>query len=96
MHLLCLSAAIKIRDSSERKKVNTFSPVIVSKELKQLMFVAYNDIRNSPILWCDVFYRSIIQLLFLLLLDASPDFIHVVSLKSSFLYVTSSVRRVLG
>lgn len=36
------------------------------------------------------------QLLHLLLLEASPDFIHVVSLKGSFLYVAPSVRRVLG
>ena len=34
--------------------------------------------------------------LHLLLLEATPDFIHVVSLKGSFLYVAPSVRRVLG
>ncbi|PPQ82794.1 hypothetical protein CVT25_009283 [Psilocybe cyanescens] len=36
------------------------------------------------------------HLLHLFLLEASPDFIHVVSLKGSFLYVAPSVRRVLG
>ncbi|TFK37934.1 PAS domain-containing protein, partial [Crucibulum laeve] len=36
------------------------------------------------------------QPLHLLLLEASPDFVHVVSLKGSFLYVAPSVRRVLG
>ncbi|KAF8887561.1 hypothetical protein BD779DRAFT_1470652 [Infundibulicybe gibba] len=36
------------------------------------------------------------QILNLILLEASPDFIHVVSLKGSFLYVAPSVRRVLG
>ena len=36
------------------------------------------------------------QLLHLMLLEALPDFIHVVSLKGSFLYVAPSVRRVLG
>lgn len=34
--------------------------------------------------------------LHLMLLEAAPDFIHVVSLKGSFLYVAPSVRRVLG
>lgn len=32
----------------------------------------------------------------LLLLQASPVFIHVLSLKGSFLYVAPSLRRVLG
>ena len=36
------------------------------------------------------------QILNLLLLESTPDFIHVVSLKGSFLYVAPSVRRVLG
>lgn len=36
------------------------------------------------------------QMLNLLLLERSPDFIHVLSLKGSFLYVAPSVRRVLG
>lgn len=36
------------------------------------------------------------QLLHLMLLEALPDFIHVVSLKGNFLYVAPSVRRVLG
>ncbi|KAF8155425.1 hypothetical protein B0H34DRAFT_624907, partial [Crassisporium funariophilum] len=36
------------------------------------------------------------HLLHLLLLEALPDFVHVVSLKGSFLYVAPSVRRVLG
>ncbi|KAF5323281.1 hypothetical protein D9619_013494 [Psilocybe cf. subviscida] len=34
--------------------------------------------------------------LHLMLLEAAPDFIHVVSLKGDFLYVAPSVRRVLG
>lgn len=36
------------------------------------------------------------QTLSLLLLENAPDFIHVLSLKGSFLYVAPSVRRVLG
>ena len=36
------------------------------------------------------------KLLNLLLLESTPDFIHVLSLKGSFLYVAPSVRRVLG
>ena len=36
------------------------------------------------------------QILNLILLESSPDFIHVLSLKGSFLYVAPSVRRVLG
>jgi len=36
------------------------------------------------------------HILHLFLLEAAPDFIHVVSLKGSFLYVAPSVRRVLG
>ncbi|EGO30080.1 hypothetical protein SERLADRAFT_491535 [Serpula lacrymans var. lacrymans S7.9] len=36
------------------------------------------------------------QLLNLLLLETSPDFVHVLSLKGSFLYVAPSVRLVLG
>jgi PAS domain S-box-containing protein len=36
------------------------------------------------------------QWLNLMLLETSPDFVHVVSLKGSFLYVAPSVRRVLG
>ncbi|KAJ3481997.1 hypothetical protein NLI96_g7279 [Meripilus lineatus] len=36
------------------------------------------------------------KLLNLLLLEAAPDFVHVVSLKGDFLYVAPSVRRVLG
>ncbi|KAI0792590.1 hypothetical protein C8Q75DRAFT_804955 [Abortiporus biennis] len=36
------------------------------------------------------------KLLNLILLEASPDFVHVVSLKGAFLYVAPTVRRVLG
>ncbi|PSR70762.1 hypothetical protein PHLCEN_2v13382 [Hermanssonia centrifuga] len=36
------------------------------------------------------------RLLSLLLLEASPDFVHVLSLKGTFLYVAPSVQRVLG
>ncbi|KAH8073796.1 PAS domain-containing protein, partial [Cristinia sonorae] len=36
------------------------------------------------------------KLLHLLLLQSSPDFVHVVSLKGAFLYVAPSVKRVLG
>ncbi|KAF4618243.1 hypothetical protein D9613_011686 [Agrocybe pediades] len=36
------------------------------------------------------------HILHLFLLSAAPDFVHVVSLKGSFLYVAPSVRRVLG
>ena len=39
---------------------------------------------------------SMTQLLHLILLEASPDFIHVIFFKGSFLYVAPRVRKVLG
>ena len=87
------------------RKVNTISPVVVSKELKRLLadpaFLRSLPLTTSTTLQSSASVSSIedpsiTQLLYLLLLEASPDFIHVVSLKGSFLYVAPSVRRVLG
>ena len=87
------------------RKVNAISPVVVSKELKRLLadpaFLRSLPVTTSTTLQSSASVSSIedpsiTQLLYLLLLEASPDFIHVVSLKGSFLYVAPSVRRVLG
>ena len=87
------------------RKVNAISPVVVSKELKRLLadptFLRSLPVTSSTTLQSSASVSSIedpsiTQLLYLLLLEASPDFIHVVSLKGSFLYVAPSVRRVLG
>jgi PAS domain-containing protein len=87
------------------RKVNTISPVVVSKELKRLL-ADPALLRSLPLTTSTTLQSSasvssledpsITQFLYLLLLEASPDFIHVVSLKGSFLYVAPSVRRVLG
>ena len=87
------------------RKVNAISPVVVSKELKRLLadpaFLRSLPVTTSTTLQSSTSVSSIedpsiTQLLYLLLLEAAPDFIHVVSLKGSFLYVAPSVRRVLG
>ena len=87
------------------RKVNAISPVVVSKELKRLLvdpaFLRSLPVTTSTTLQSSASVSSIedpsiTQLLYFLLLEASPDFIHVVSLKGSFLYVAPSVRRVLG
>lgn len=87
------------------RKVTAIPPVVISKELKRLL-VDPTFLRSLPITTSTTLQSStsvstiedpsITQLLHLLLLEASPDFIHVVSLKGSFLYVAPSVRRVLG
>ena len=88
--------------SSREKKLNLIPPVVISKELKRLL-VDPAFLRSLPITTSTTIQSSATvsedpstQLLHLLLLEASPDFIHVVSLKGSFLYVAPSVRRVLG
>ena len=90
---------------SRERKLNAIPPVVVSKALKRLL-VDPAFLRSLPITTSTTLQSSasvsiiedpnITQLLHLLLLEASPDFIHVVSLKGSFLYVAPSVRRVLG
>ena len=92
--------------SRERKVNNAVSPLVVSKELKRLLadpaflrslpVTSSTTLQSSASVSSSIEDSSITQLLYLLLLEASPDFIHVVSLKGSFLYVAPSVRRVLG
>ena len=90
---------------SRERKQNAIPPVVFSKELRRLLldpdFLRSMPITTSTNLQSSTSVStiedtSITQLLNLLLLEASPDFIHVVSLKGSFLYVAPSVRRVLG
>ena len=89
---------------SRERKSNHIPPAVISKELKRLLIdpaflgslpITTSTIQSpSPVSTTED--PSIPHLLHLLLLEASPDFIHVVSLKGSFLYVAPSVRRVLG
>nr|BAD99145.1 hypothetical protein [Coprinopsis cinerea] len=90
----------------ERRSTN-IPKIVISKELKKLL----NDptfVRSIPITTTtnhppptssaldmqDVYGGN--HPLHMMLLEMGPDFIHVVSLKGSFLYVAPSVRRVLG
>ncbi|KAF8956259.1 hypothetical protein BDZ97DRAFT_1671871, partial [Flammula alnicola] len=90
------------------RKANTIPPVVISKDLKRLLadprFLRSIPITNSTTTSGaastaavdDAVTSGLNHPLHMLLLEASPDFIHVVSLKGSFLYVAPSVRRVLG
>jgi len=87
---------------SRERKPTSIPPVVLSKDLKRLL-VDPAFLRSLPMTTNTTLQSSstiedpsITQLLHLFLLEASPDFIHVVSLKGSFLYVAPSVRRVLG
>ncbi|PPQ99665.1 hypothetical protein CVT26_009199 [Gymnopilus dilepis] len=90
------------------RKSNQIPPIVMSKELKRLLGSA-SFLRSFPIptpgptpstnaASADdaVVAGGNNHLLHLFLLEANPDFYHVVSLKGSFLYVAPSVRRVLG
>ena len=86
----------------QSRKPNTIPPVVLSNQLKRLLLDPAL-LRSLPIttsttvqLPSSIEDPTITHRLHLLLLEASPDFIHVVSLKGSFLYVAPSVRRVLG
>ena len=90
---------------ARERRQNTIPHVVVSKELKRLLvdppFLRSLPITTSTTLQSSssvstVDDTSMTQLLHLILLETSPDFIHVVSLKGSFLYVAPSVRKVLG
>lgn len=94
--------------TSGAKKVQIAQPLI-SKELKKMLedpdFVRSIPISNSTTVPPAVTSTTSAdkadptdsnQWLNLMLLETCPDFVHVVSLKGSFLYVAPSVRRVLG
>lgn len=84
------------------RKPNPLSSQAVSKDLRSLLadsfFLQSIPISTNTTTCSDKADSSqeIDQILSLLLLESSPDFIHVLSLKGSFLYVAPSVRRVLG
>jgi len=89
------------------RKANNLPAVVLSKELRKLIadpvFVRSIPLSTSTTIppasspnQDDHVISGPNHLLHLLLLEASPDFIHVVSLKGNFLYVAPSVRRVLG
>ncbi|KAF8627534.1 hypothetical protein AX15_004382, partial [Amanita polypyramis BW_CC] len=93
--------------ASGARKVQVSQPLI-SKGLKKMLadteFVRSIPISNSTTVPLPVTTSSADkgdtvdsnQWLNLMLLESCPDFVHVVSLKGSFLYVAPSVRRVLG
>jgi PAS domain S-box-containing protein len=96
--------------STRERKANNLPAVVMSKELRNLITDAC-FIRSIPLSTSTTIPPSLSasspnqddpvasganHLLHLLLLEAAPDFIHVLSLKGSFLYVAPSVRRVLG
>ena len=75
------------------RKANAIPPVVISKELKRMLADPKFQ-RSLPMSHSGAEETN--HLVHLVLLEAMPDFIHVVSLKGSFLYVGPSVRRVLG
>ncbi len=94
--------------TGRERKTNALPPVVMSKELKRLI-ADPGFVKSIPLSMSTVtpFASSspsshdgpsgnANHILHLLLLEAAPDFIHVVSLKGDFLYVAPSVRRVLG
>ena len=99
------------QQSERRKTTAAIPPPVMSKDLEKLL-ADPAFVKSFPITTCttaplpltsssSAFSLEDTQLgsnslLSLILLEASPDFIHVVSLKGTFLYVSPSVRRVLG
>lgn len=91
--------------TGRERKTNALPPVVMSKELKRLI-ADPGFVKSIPLSMSTVTSSSpsshdgpsgnANHILHLLLLEAAPDFIHVVSLKGDFLYVAPSVRRVLG
>jgi PAS domain-containing protein len=86
------------------KKGVVIPPITMSRTLKKLLndpkFIASFPISTSttvptplPTSTSPAYENNPLSLI---LLEYSPDFIHVVSLKGAFLYVAPSVRRVLG
>lgn len=101
----------QVQKSEHRKTTAAIPPPVMSKDLKKLL-ADPAFVRSFPITTCTTVPPPLSSsssalsledtqlgsnsLLSLILLEASPDFIHVVSLKGTFLYVSPSVRRVLG
>ncbi|KAF8903863.1 hypothetical protein CPB84DRAFT_1773572 [Gymnopilus junonius] len=98
------SLPLSIRD----RKSNALPPVVMSKDLKRILG-STSFLRSFPIPTPGPIPTTNASsaedalvaggnnhLLHLFLLEANPDFYHVVSLKGNFLYVAPSVRRVLG
>ena len=87
------------------RKSNSLPPVVMSRDLRNLIadpaFIKSIPLSTSTTIYSssshdEPFSAAMNHPLHMLLLEASPDFIHVVSLKGNFLYVAPSVRRVLG
>jgi len=76
------------------RKATAIPPVVISKELKRML--ADPKFQQSLPMSHGGGAEETNHLVHLVLLEAMPDFVHVVSLKGSFLYVGPSVRRVLG
>ncbi|KAH7918646.1 hypothetical protein BV22DRAFT_1024249 [Leucogyrophana mollusca] len=88
------------------RRINSPPSSVLSKELKSLiadtkftssvpLSTAANVVSNTPLNVDKDAYEGN-QLLNMLLLEKSPDFVLVLSLKGAFLYVAPSVRLVLG
>lgn len=94
--------------TGRERKANSLPPIVMSKELKRLIadpgFVKSIPLSMSTVMPLssstssshDGLNGNFNHILHLFLLEAAPDFIHVVSLQGDFLYVAPSVRRVLG
>ena len=92
--------AIGVQDKEQQpttnardRKPNAIPPVMISKELKHMLADPKFQ-RSLPMFHAGA--EEMNHLVHLMLLEAMPDFVHVVLLKGSFLYVGPSVRRVFG
>ena len=95
----------QLPSTGRERRANSQRPVVMSEDLVQLIRDP-RFIKSIPLSTSTVISPSPTTVnqgdfgannpLHLLLLEATPDFIHVVSLKGNFLYVAPSVRRVLG
>lgn len=88
-------------NAARDRKASAIPPIVMSKDLKSLLsdptFLRSIPITNAPAnSHTSSEDTGQNHPLSLILLEALPDFIHVVSLKGNFLYVAPSVRRVLG
>ena len=89
---------------SPTRKLQALNPAPISNVLRSLLmqprFLRSLPISSSTTVPCSASEKmetpQANQILSLILLESLPDFIHVVSLKGSFLYVAPAVRHVLG
>ncbi|KIM37162.1 hypothetical protein M413DRAFT_77380, partial [Hebeloma cylindrosporum] len=88
-----ISTTTTTTTNARDRKANAIPPVVISKELKRMLADPKFQ-RSLPMSHGGSEESN--HLVHLVLLEAMPDFVHVVSLKGTFLYVAPSVRRVLG